>query len=316
MKMPNLKKAVVLSAAAIISLSAIFPVAAAGAEWKNIGMLGDLNNDRTITVADLIILAKHMLGHEPLTEKNSYKVDGAIIGINGADGFTAGEYIQTADIDQSGTVDIFDMVSLRNNVIFKWGPIVWKWSDEEEDISASTTSAATTMTAASTTTTAAASVSLDSFINPPIKDVQAFLPSQGDAELVIFYVDFPDCKYNYEPSTEQIEKIAFGEMDFFDSNYPFESMSGFYTRSSKGAINLKGKAFRYTAKENQAAYDKDKDKLLKECYEAFDANTDFSRFDGNNDGYIDATLISVPTEAEMRTGGRVQGQAVLPMTHI
>ena len=62
-------------------------------------------------------------------------------------------------------------------------------------------------------------------------------------------------------------------------------------------MKLDGKVFRYTAKENQAEYGENKVKLAEECYEAFKDSVDFSLFDGNNDGKIDATLFTVPTEA-------------------
>lgn len=125
----------------------------------------------------------------------------------------------------------------------------------------------------------------------------ASLPSKGDANLVVFYVDFPDCRYTYDPDVELIEKISFGEADSSNECYPFESISAFYGRASKGAQNFKGKVFRYTAKENAAVYGPDKVKLAKECYDAFADEFDFTTMDGNNDGKIDATLFTVPAEA-------------------
>ena len=62
-------------------------------------------------------------------------------------------------------------------------------------------------------------------------------------------------------------------------------------------MHLDGQVFRYTTKENRSAYDTDKNKLARECYDAFNDSVDFSQFDGNNDGVIDATLFSVPTAA-------------------
>ncbi len=127
--------------------------------------------------------------------------------------------------------------------------------------------------------------------------VYSSMPSQGNAELVVFYVDFPDCRYSTELSAEQISGIVFGQEDTADRNYPFDSIRAFYERSSKGALELDGKVFRYTAKGNNADYIGDKEKLLKECYDAFRDSEDFTRFDGNSDGVIDATLISVPLAA-------------------
>ncbi len=135
------------------------------------------------------------------------------------------------------------------------------------------------------------------FISPSIEAVDASLPSQNNANLVVFYVDFPDCKYSYEPSAELISQSAFGEADTSSPYYPYESMHAFYERSSKGTMNLGGQVFRYTTKENQAAYDTNKVKLAEECYDAFKDSVDFSQFDGDGDGMIDATLFTVPTAA-------------------
>lgn len=135
------------------------------------------------------------------------------------------------------------------------------------------------------------------FITAPISKITASLPSQGTANMVIFYVDFPDCQYDYAPSEEELTKIAFGNADTANQNYPFESMHAFYGRSSKNAMKLSGQVFRYTTKENQSAYDTDKAKLARECYEAFQDSVDFSQFDGNGDSKIDVTLFTVPTKA-------------------
>lgn len=135
------------------------------------------------------------------------------------------------------------------------------------------------------------------FIAPPVKAHGASLPSAGDACLVIFYVDFPDCRYDYAPSEAELDAIAFGAADESNAYYPFESCTAFYARASKGNMKLRGKAFRYTTKQNRAVYDTDKVKIAEECYNAFSDSVDFSQFDGDGDGRIDATLFTVPTAA-------------------
>ena len=136
-----------------------------------------------------------------------------------------------------------------------------------------------------------------SFIAAGITEHGASLPTAGAANLVIFYVDFPDCRYDYAPSEEELNQIAFGSADESSPCYPFESFTAFYERASKGNMQLKGQAFRYTTKENQAAYDTDKVKIAEECYDAFKDSVDFSQFDGDGDGKIDATLFTTPTAA-------------------
>ncbi len=127
--------------------------------------------------------------------------------------------------------------------------------------------------------------------------IDGTLPSQGDAELVVFYIDFPDCTYTDKLSTEELQELAFGSIDENSENYPFESMTAFYSRASKGAMNLQGKVFTYTAKNPISYYNEDKVSLTEECYEAFKDSEDFSQYDANNDGKIDATLLTVPSTA-------------------
>ena len=136
-----------------------------------------------------------------------------------------------------------------------------------------------------------------SFLSPSISIHGASLPTAGDANLVIFYVDFPDCRYDYAPSEDELNRIAFGEANPANACYPFESFSAFYGRASKGNMNLKGRGFRYTTKENQAVYDDNKVKIAEECYDAFKDSVDFAQFDGDGDGRIDATLFTTPTKS-------------------
>ena len=102
---------------------------------------------------------------------------------------------------------------------------------------------------------------------------------------------------NTPPDTEELNRVSFGAENSDNPCYPFESISAFYNRASKGSMQFYGQVFRYTTRENQSAYDTDKVKLAEECYEAFREQVDFSQFDGNNDGVIDATLFTVPTKA-------------------
>lgn len=135
------------------------------------------------------------------------------------------------------------------------------------------------------------------FITANMAKHGASLPTQGNAKMVVFYVDFPDCRYDYAPTTDELNSISFGAADETDPCYPFESFSAFYGRASKGAMKLDGHVFRYTTKENQSVYDDNKVKIAEECYEAFRDKVDFSQFDGNGDGRIDATLFTVPEKA-------------------
>lgn len=284
-------KRIIMTATSFTAVSAGLISASAFADWTQIGFLGDLNGDRKITVADAVIMTKHIIGENALTSANGYDVKGKYIGINDGEGFVAKKFLETADINQDGRVDVYDMITLRKHIISQSGFAVWEWIEE----STITTGSTTTSTSATTTTVTAP----DGFINPPLYDLYGSMPSQNDAELIIFYVDFPDCKYSFVPSTEQIENIVFGAENENDNNYPFESMSAFLSRSSKGAMNLNGKAYTYTAKNNKSYYEGDvwHVSLIDEIIAEFDSTVDFSQFDGNNDKIIDSILISVPESA-------------------
>lgn len=175
-----------------------------------------------------------------------------------------------ADVIEDGKVNCFDLAFLKQCIKNEedWIGIYDEIPDKEED-----------------------------FISAPIKEVDASLPSQGDASLVIFYVDFPDCSFENKLSESEVDNIAFGSENADSANYPFESMSAFYGRSSKGEMNLTGKTFSYTAKNSITYYNDNKVALAEECFDAFNDSADFSEYDKNGDGKIDATLFTVPPTA-------------------
>lgn len=276
---PFTLKAISIAAAlaAIVSAGAV----TAMAERPILGYMGDVNHDMEVGVADLVSLANHLQGGTPIQEDGNYN----------------------ADMDGDGKITAFDLVILRQYITGErpLDPILGEDVPPVTTEPPVTTVVTETVTVPVTTTTTTIvtepAYAEENFINPPIRDVEAYLPSQGDANLVIFYIDFPDCRYSYAPTEEELYEIAFGGEDTSDPNYPFDSMSAFYSRSSKGAMNLKGNVFRYTTKNNQSYYNENKFLITQECYEAFKDSVDFAQYDGDGDGYIDATLLTVPTAA-------------------
>lgn len=156
-----------------------------------------------------------------------------------------------------------------------------------------------------------------SFIPAPLHDFYGTMPSQGGGQMMVFYVDFPDCKYDYEPSVEEINEICFGyNNDTSDPNYPFTTIRSFFFRSSKGVLDLNGRVFRYTAKKPIAYYqvndagetDLDKVRLMTELFQYHNRFVDFSQFDSDKDGYIDNILVSVPKTASENDWWPCSGQ--------
>ncbi len=281
-------KQIIVSTAAVVLTTAASVTFNVFAAWKQVGVLGDLNHDGIVNVADAVLLTKHLLSDTPLGVGSGYDVEGKYIGIGENKASLAEKILDTADIDQNGVVDIYDLVIMRQQIISGNFIPVREWLAESEN-----TTVPTTTSSGETTTTAA------KFISPPVRDLYGSLPSQGNAEIVVFYVDFPDCTFNYLPECGEIKKMAFGEENTKSSNYPFESMSAFYSRSSKGAMKLDGEVYRYTAKNNKASYEGDvwHIDLVNEIISEMDEEVDFSKFDGNGDKVVDAILINVPEAA-------------------
>lgn len=259
-------------ASAAFAAAAVPSHGSAASSQTLLGYRGDVNHDMQVNAADIVGLAKHLKGVDSLTS----------------------EYAMNADLNADDIVDSFDLVLLRK-CASGTHELIGIYSEEEVTTEPETTEP-TTWEETTEVPTDPPAEEYD-FISAPISELAASLPSQGEANLVVFYVDFPDCRYSYEPSTELISELAFGAADESSSRYPYESMHAFYERSSKGAMNLTGQVFRYTTKENQSAYDTDKVKIAEECYDAFKDSVDFSQFDGDGDGMIDATLFTVPTAA-------------------
>ncbi len=301
MKKATLVSLITSAAAAAVMAVAAIPVGA-GAAWRQVDRMGDLNLDGAVNVADLVLLSKHLHGTQKLSDTSVYKIDDAYydIDINGDMSSFGGTNtkrgngkIYKADLNQDGVVDVFDFVELRKSVISRTAKgNIYRWYQE-------TTTTTTTVTTTTTTTTT--TQPNREFIKAPVRDMYGSLPSQGNPNLLIFYVDFPDCKFSFEPTTDRIEEIAFGEENKDSKMYPFESFTAFYSRASKGAMKLGGKAYRYTAKENIENYQGDvyKSKFTTEVIKNMNSVVDYSKFDMNGDKEVDAILFCVPSGSDV-----------------
>ena len=122
-----------------------------------------------------------------------------------------------ADINEDSQVNVIDLALLKQRVLnqdyWYWGTEPTRPDDNNEQ------------------------PQTDDFLSAPIYPIYNSLPSQGTAKVAIFYVDFPDCKYDFEPSEEDLTYYAFGKAT---NDNPFETMHSFYARGSKGAMDLQG----------------------------------------------------------------------------
>ena len=76
-----------------------------------------------------------------------------------------------------------------------------------------------------------------------------------------------------------------------DDYYPYESLHEYYLRSSYGKLSIDGAAFEYTAQHPASHYNDGLETLYVEALEQLDEKIDYSKFDGNGDGRIDALYV-------------------------
>ena len=269
MKKSALIGTALLSAATVAAGIGMIALPHAYASWEWRGYRGDLNHDGVVSMVDIVKMQRYLLRLDSLQGE---------------------DILQRADLNQDHVVNVTDLMMLKHCVLYEDFLEIWEEITDTTTVTSDTTAPVTTTTETTTTTTDTTDAEDATFLTPSIQAVKASLPSQGDAKLVIFYVDFPDCKYTTDLSAEQIQEIAFGEADTSDSNYPFDSMRAFYERSSKGTMHSDDRYFAIPSKKTVPPTIRTKNKLARECYDAFNDSVDFSQFDINNDGVIDATL--------------------------
>ena len=113
------------------------------------------------------------------------------------------------------------------------------------------------------------------------------MPSAGNAHVLVLRVDFPDMHFDSDDTLEALQ----ADIDGSAGTAPFESLKAFYGRSSYGKLHIDGKAYGYTASKPRSSYTDDTRSLFYEALHALDDQIDYSQFDGNNDGKIDAVYI-------------------------
>ena len=116
------------------------------------------------------------------------------------------------------------------------------------------------------------------------------MPSTGEVKALVFLVDFPDCRQTDGTTAEEIE-----EQLFFGYGQTF---AGFYNNSSYGKLKLDGDVYGYYTTENNREYYNNpnaesigRQELINELLEYYDDEIDYSDYDADKDGYIDALYI-------------------------
>lgn len=126
----------------------------------------------------------------------------------------------------------------------------------------------------------------------------AYMPSTGDVKVLVVPIEFSNVytsKKTKEKYVNDLNRVFFGD----DTGY--ESVSSYYEKSSYGKLKISGTITDwYTPKKDstyyEAAYDSNKinpaiSDLLTEVLEYFDSKIDYSEYDSDNDGVIDAVYL-------------------------
>lgn len=130
---------------------------------------------------------------------------------------------------------------------------------------------------------------------------QKTMPSEGEVKTLVFMVQFTDCKNTNQSLTQQAVAQSFFK-DGTKENYPYESLTNYYQRSSYGKLNLSGDVYGWFDLAHDRQYykmaDNGREQIIQELLTAYDDTIDFSQYDSDKDGYVDSIYLMYAGEAE------------------
>ena len=132
----------------------------------------------------------------------------------------------------------------------------------------------------------------------PIQALNPTLPSVGTNKIPVFAVEFPDCTFPDYDIVKILQNRLFSPSDLRTSDYPFESVAGYYERASYGRMQLTGNVYRYTASQPIDRYADDHAmSLVDEILTAFDPELDFRECDADDNRVLDSLVLILPDAA-------------------
>lgn len=135
-------------------------------------------------------------------------------------------------------------------------------------------------------------------IDPPVRALEPSMPSVGVNRIPVFAVEFPDCAFPDLDMEQLIRNRCFSATELEEDDYPYESIAAYFARASYGRMQLTGDVFRYQAEYPIGQYAGDyAQTLVDEVMAAFDAGTDFGRYDTDQNGILDSMLVILPDAA-------------------
>ena len=130
------------------------------------------------------------------------------------------------------------------------------------------------------------------------------MPSVGNSKALVIPVEFIDYKAK-STMKEDLEIAFFGTSD----QTGWESLSSYYKKASYGKLNIEGTVLDVYNTGNTSSYynrkyerGEDADyMIIKQALEYYDNQIDYSEYDSNNDGYIDALYIVYSTPVDYKS---------------
>lgn len=128
------------------------------------------------------------------------------------------------------------------------------------------------------------SVNVSDIANIVPSTYESNMPTTGDASALVFLVDFPDVPHDATVTQEIAQNVFFGEED---------SLRSFYSDSSYGQLSINGDVQNwYTAAHERDYYVKNGiGTLYSEVLDYYDSEIDYSKYDADNNGYIDGLYL-------------------------
>jgi len=111
------------------------------------------------------------------------------------------------------------------------------------------------------------------------------LPSQGSPRMLVLLIEFDE----YPARPGDTEEAMYGRIFGSGGQFPLESLSAYYRRSSYGKLNIDGNVlgwYKAGKRADVAQTREGREALIKKALESFKGH-DFSQYDNNGDGVID-----------------------------
>jgi len=128
------------------------------------------------------------------------------------------------------------------------------------------------------------------------------MPTHGEGKIAVFLIEFPDYPNENPVATQEYyDKLYFS--GGLETSWENTTVAEFYREQSYGKLNLSGQVFDwYTAKHERSYYDHRKAELIMEAAEYYqNQGVDFSQFDGDGDGILDAIAFHFSGDCSVET---------------